>query len=142
MKVWIISATKKSVIVQPGVRIYSAYQRETQHPSAVMASPEGSLAPPMFATPMIYIGSFTVLFIYSMRKRYQLMKIEDIINRNFKEMAMFQDERESLPVSCIYPYLSRNLGFSWYLDKKANQLRKDVALLQEQVDAHIAKQGE
>jgi len=62
---------------------------ETQHPKAVMASSEGSLASPMLFTLLFCLFTFTVLFVYLMRKRVALLQIEDTLNRNFKEMELF-----------------------------------------------------
>ncbi len=67
---------------------YSIRWWETQHPKAVMASSEGSLAAPMFTTLLVCVITFTILYIYLMRKRYDLMLIEDSVNRNFKELEM------------------------------------------------------
>ena len=33
-------------------------------------------------------------------------------------------------------------GFSWYLDRKAEGLRKDVTLLQERIDSKLKEEGE
>jgi heme exporter protein C len=61
---------------------------ETQHPKAVVASSDGSLAAPMLYTLLVCVLTFTVLFAYFMSKRYQLLTLEDTLNRNFKEMEM------------------------------------------------------
>lgn len=67
---------------------YSIRWWETQHPKAVMANTEGSLAQPMFITFMFALATFTVLYVYLLRKRYQLLVIEDSINKQFKEMEI------------------------------------------------------
>ena len=67
---------------------YSIRWWETQHPKAVMASGEGSLAQPMFIAFMFSLATFTVLYVYLLRKRYQLLVIEDSINKQFKEMEI------------------------------------------------------
>ncbi len=67
---------------------YSIRWWETQHPKAVMASSDGSLAGEMFFTFMFTLATFTVLYIYYMRQRYQLLKLEDIVNKQFKEMEI------------------------------------------------------
>ncbi len=67
---------------------YSIRWWETQHPKAVMASSEGSLAAPMFFTFMFSLATFTLLFVYLIRKRYQLLTLEDTLNKQFKEMEI------------------------------------------------------
>ncbi len=67
---------------------YSIRWWETQHPKAVMASSEGSLAAPMFFVFMFSLATFTLLYVYLIRKRYQLLKLEDIVNKQFKEMEI------------------------------------------------------
>ncbi|NQV14247.1 hypothetical protein HQ531_02230 [bacterium] len=67
---------------------YSIRWWETQHPKAIMASSDGSLAAPMFFTFMFSLATFTILYVYLMRKRYQLLKLEDSINKQFKEMEI------------------------------------------------------
>lgn len=67
---------------------YSIRWWETQHPKAVMASSEGGLAAPMFFTFMFALAAFTLLYIYFMRKRYNLLVIEDAINKQIKEMEI------------------------------------------------------
>lgn len=67
---------------------YSIRWWETQHPSAIMASSEGSLAAPMFFAFMFTLATFTILYVFLMRKRYQLLKLEDSINKQFKEMEI------------------------------------------------------
>jgi heme exporter protein C len=53
----------------------------TQHPSPVIAGGDKSgLAPEMFLTLMICLLTFTVLFFYLLRKRYQLARAEEEIN--------------------------------------------------------------
>ncbi|MCF7825365.1 MAG: cytochrome c biogenesis protein [Candidatus Marinimicrobia bacterium] len=67
---------------------YSIRWWETQHPKAVMASSEGSLAAPMFFTFMFSLATFTLLYVYLIRKRYQLLTLEDSLNKQFKEMEI------------------------------------------------------
>ncbi len=67
---------------------YSIRWWETQHPNAVMASGEGSLAGPMFFTFMFSLATFTILYAYILRKRYQLLELEDTLNKQFKEMEI------------------------------------------------------
>ena len=67
---------------------YSIRWWETQHPKAVMASSEGGLAAPMFFVFMFALASFTILYVYFMRKRYQLLVIEDAVNKQIKEMEI------------------------------------------------------
>lgn len=67
---------------------YSIRWWETQHPKAVMASSDGGLATPMFFVFMFALVSFTLLYIYLMRKRYQLLVIQDAINKQIKEMEI------------------------------------------------------
>lgn len=67
---------------------YSIRWWETQHPKAVMASSDGSLASPMFFTLMFSLATFTLLYIYLLKKRYQLLTLEDTINKQFKEMEI------------------------------------------------------
>ncbi len=67
---------------------YSIRWWETQHPKAVMASSEGSLAAPMFFTFMFSLATFTLLYVYLIRKRYQLLTLEDTLNKQFKEMEI------------------------------------------------------
>ena len=67
---------------------YSIRWWETQHPKAVMANTEGSLAAPMFFTFMFALVTFTILFVYLLRKRYQLLKLEDTVNKQFKELEI------------------------------------------------------
>lgn len=67
---------------------YSIRWWETQHPKAVMASSDGSLAAPMFFAFMFSLATFTLLYVYLIRKRYQLLALEDIINKQFKEMEI------------------------------------------------------
>jgi len=67
---------------------YSIRWWETQHPKAVMASSDGGLATPMFLVFMFALVSFTLLYIYLMRKRYQLLVIQDAINKQIKEMEI------------------------------------------------------
>ncbi len=67
---------------------YSIRWWETQHPKAVIASSDGSLAAPMFFTFMFTLATFTLLYVYLMKKRYQLLKLEDTLNKQFKEMEI------------------------------------------------------
>ncbi len=67
---------------------YSIRWWETQHPKAVMASGDGSLAAPMFFTFMFSLATFTLLYVYLLRKRYQLLVLEDTLNKQFKEMEI------------------------------------------------------
>lgn len=67
---------------------YSIRWWETQHPKAVMASGDGSLAGPMFFTFMFSLATFTLLYVYFLRKRYQLLVLEDTVNKQFKEMEI------------------------------------------------------
>lgn len=67
---------------------YSIRWWETQHPKAVMASSEGSLAAPMFIAFMFSLVTFTLLYVYLIRKRFQLLALEDLINKQFKEMEI------------------------------------------------------
>ncbi|MEA3287366.1 MAG: cytochrome c biogenesis protein CcsA [Candidatus Marinimicrobia bacterium] len=67
---------------------YSIRWWETQHPKAVMASGDGSLAAPMFFTFMFSLATFTILYIYILRKRYELLEMEDTLNKQFKEMEI------------------------------------------------------
>lgn len=67
---------------------YSIRWWETQHPKAVMASSEGSLAAPMFIAFMFTLATFTLLYIFLMKKRYQLLVLEDQVNKQFKEMEL------------------------------------------------------
>lgn len=67
---------------------YSIRWWETQHPKAVMASNEGSLAAPMFFVFMCSLVTFTLLYVYLIRKRYQLLVLEDALNKQFKEMEI------------------------------------------------------
>lgn len=67
---------------------YSIRWWETQHPKAVMASSDGSLAAPMFFTFMFSLATFTILYVYLMKKRYQLLQLEDTLNKQFKEMEI------------------------------------------------------
>ncbi len=67
---------------------YSIRWWETQHPKAVMASGDGSLAAPMFFVFMFSLATFTLLYVYLMRKRYQLLVLEDLVNKQFKEMEI------------------------------------------------------
>jgi len=67
---------------------YSIRWWETQHPKAVMASSEGSLAPEMLFTLLFCVTTFTLLFVVLYRRRYELLVIEDQLNRSFKEMEM------------------------------------------------------
>jgi len=67
---------------------YSIRWWETQHPKAVMASSEGSLATPMFITFMFSLATFTLLYGYLLKKRYELLVLEDAVNKQFKEMEI------------------------------------------------------
>ena len=67
---------------------YSIRWWETQHPKAVMASGDGSLAAPMFFVFMFSLATFTLLYVYLMRKRFQLLTLEDTLNKQFKEMEI------------------------------------------------------
>ena len=67
---------------------YSIRWWETQHPKAVMASGDGSLAAPMFFVFMFSLATFTLLYVYLMRKRFQLLTLEDTLNKQFKEVEI------------------------------------------------------
>jgi len=67
---------------------YSIRWWETQHPKAIMASSEGSLATPMFIAFMFTLTTFTVLYVYLVRQRLQLLKLEDLVTKQFKEMEI------------------------------------------------------
>lgn len=61
---------------------------ETQHPKAVVASSEGSLAAPMLTTLLVCVATFTLLYVFLMRKRYSMLRLEDSVNRSFKELEI------------------------------------------------------
>jgi len=67
---------------------YSIRWWETQHPKAVMASSEGSLATPMFIAFMFTLATFTLLYIYLLRQRVKLLEMEDVLTKQFKEMEI------------------------------------------------------
>jgi len=67
---------------------YSIRWWETQHPKAVMASGEGSLDGDMFIAFMFALATFTLLYAYLLKKRYQLLVLEDAVNKQFKEMEI------------------------------------------------------
>lgn len=58
---------------------------ETQHPSAVVAGGDGSLAPEMLKTLLFCVGIFTILYLLLMQRRLQIARLEDSINRHYKE---------------------------------------------------------
>jgi len=59
---------------------------QTQHPSAVIAGgKKGSLAPEMLFTLLFCVGVFTILYALLMQKRLQLARLEDTVNKHYKE---------------------------------------------------------
>jgi len=65
---------------------YSIRWWETQHPSAVLAGgKKGSLAPEMLFTLLFCVGVFTILYFLLMQRRIEIAKLEDSINKQYKE---------------------------------------------------------
>ena len=67
---------------------YSIRWWETQHPKAVMANSEGSLAAPMFFAFMFTLVVFTLLYVYLLRQRYRILVMEDVVNKQFKILEL------------------------------------------------------